>query len=247
MIARLRRTGLVWPTLAAASALAVLLALGTWQWQRKAWKDDLVQRIVARTVAEPASIDEAVALAARSGGDVEYLRVAAEGRFRHDLERYFYAPATAGPGWHVVTPLDLGDGRHVWVNRGFVPEALRDPRKRPDGQVAGPTRIVGLIRRDGPVDTFTPANDPRRNIWYRRDVAALDASAFPPTNPPSVAFLLEADATPPPGGWPKGGVTRLALPNRHLEYALTWWGLAATLVGVFLAFAWPRWTAGNRA
>ncbi|MFZ4806007.1 MAG: SURF1 family protein [Hyphomicrobiaceae bacterium] len=245
MIARLRQSGLIWPTLATAAALAVLLALGTWQWQRKNWKDDLVQRIVARTVAEPVSIDAALALATRTGGDIEYLRVAVEGRFLHGAERYFYA--TAGPGWHVVTPLDLGDGRRIWVNRGFVPEALRDPEKRPDGQGTGPTRIVGLVRYDAPADAFTPANDPQRNIWYRRDIAALDASAFPPTSPRSVGFLVEAEATQAPGGWPKGGVTRLALPNRHLEYALTWWGLAATLIGVFVAFAWPRWKAGNRA
>jgi surfeit locus 1 family protein len=35
-------------------------------------------------------------------------------------------------------------------------------------------------------------------------------------------------------------VTRLELPNRHLEYALTWYGLAATLAGVYLAFAVSR-------
>jgi surfeit locus 1 family protein len=53
-------------------------------------------------------------------------------------------------------------------------------------------------------------------------------------------FYVEADATPNPGGWPRGGQTRLNLPNNHLQYALTWYGIALTLIGVFVAFAWPR-------
>jgi surfeit locus 1 family protein len=60
----------------------------------------------------------------------------------------------------------------------------------------------------------------------------------------AVRYTLDAEATPAnPGGWPQGGVTRLALPNRHLEYALTWYGLALTLVGVLVAFLIGRWRA----
>ena len=51
-----------------------------------------------------------------------------------------------------------------------------------------------------------------------------------------VPFYVEADATPNPGGWPKGGVTRLDLPNRHLEYAITWFGIGCTLIGVYAVF-----------
>jgi surfeit locus 1 family protein len=57
-----------------------------------------------------------------------------------------------------------------------------------------------------------------------------------------VPFIVDAELDPGlPGGFPKGGVTRLELPNRHLEYALTWYGLAAALVAVFAAFAVTRW------
>ena len=56
-----------------------------------------------------------------------------------------------------------------------------------------------------------------------------------------VPFFVDADAEPAnPGGFPRGGATRLVLPNRHLEYALTWYGLALTLIGVFTAFARGR-------
>jgi surfeit locus 1 family protein len=53
-------------------------------------------------------------------------------------------------------------------------------------------------------------------------------------------FIVDADATANPGGWPKGGQTRLAIPNDHLTYALTWFGLALTLLGVVGAYAWGR-------
>jgi surfeit locus 1 family protein len=53
-------------------------------------------------------------------------------------------------------------------------------------------------------------------------------------------YYIDSDATPNPGGWPLGGRTRLTLANDHLQYALTWFGLALTLVGVFGTFAWRR-------
>jgi surfeit locus 1 family protein len=53
-------------------------------------------------------------------------------------------------------------------------------------------------------------------------------------------FLIDADGSPNPGGWPRGGQTPLTLPNNHLQYAVTWYGIALTLIGVFTAFAWRR-------
>lgn len=235
MMSRFLKAGLLWPAVLALAGLAVLLSLGVWQWERKAWKEALIEQIASRSTGAPVSIDAVIAEQQRSG-DIEYRRVSVAGRFRHDLERYFFAAAPGQPGWHVVTPLVLADGRIVWVNRGFVPDTLKEPQRRAVGQVPGVVTVVGLVRTTVPPDTFTPANDPARNMWYRRDVAALDRSA----GVESLPFLIEADATPVPGGWPKGGITRVFLSNRHLEYALTWWGLAATLVGVFSAFAYGR-------
>jgi surfeit locus 1 family protein len=239
MSARTADRRLVWASVATLAAFAVLVALGWWQWQRKAWKEGLIAQITARTTAVPVDVTAARDRFRQAPGEVEYLRVAAEGRFDHTKERYFYAPVAGGTGWHVMSPLVMADGGTLWVNRGLVPDPLRDPAKRSEGQIAGPVRIVGLARLPTAADTFTPANDPARNIWYRRDIEALDASAFPPSHR-SLPFVLEADDSAVPGGWPKGGITRLAIPNRHLEYALTWWGLAATLVGVYAAFAISR-------
>jgi len=123
-----------------------------------------------------------------------------------------------------------------------VPDASKAPAARAAGQVPGETEVRGVVRVPRGKTTFTPQNDVAGNLWYWPDIPALTASAFP-TEPTITAlpFTIEADAQPaPPGGLPKGGVTRISLPNRHLEYAVTWYGIALTLIGVYLAFAISR-------
>ena len=122
MLQRFRAGGLIWPTICALGALAALLALGTWQMQRKAWKDGLQRQITERARASPMAISNSAAFAGLS----EYARVSIAGRFLHDAERYYYAPdPKMGPGYHVYTPLLLTDDRIVMVNRGAVPEELK--------------------------------------------------------------------------------------------------------------------------
>jgi surfeit locus 1 family protein len=240
MLQSLRRARLIWPTALTIVGLAVLIGLGTWQLQRKQWKDALIAKIAERVGAAPISLARAEQIW-RDGGDVEYLHVQARGRFHHDKERYLYAPATSGLGWHVYTPLELGPARFVWVNRGFVPDARKAPAARAEGQPAGEIEVRGLVRAPARKGLFTPENDVAHNLWYWPEVAAMTTSAFPGDSVQGLPVVIDADAGPaPPGGLPRGGVTRLDLPNRHLEYALTWYGLALTLIGVYSAFAISR-------
>jgi surfeit locus 1 family protein len=248
MLQRLHKAGLIWPTLAALAGLAVLIGLGTWQIERKRWKEGLITRIAVRVHAEPTPLPAGGRSDASQ--DLEYLHVAARGRFHHDKERYLYAPTSGGLGWHVYTPLELDPQRIVWINRGWVPDARKAPETRAEGQVPGEVEVRGLVRLQMRPGWFAPQNDPGRNLWYWQDIGAMTASAFPdapqtaagrPPRPASLPLVIEADAKPePPGGLPRGGVTRLELPNRHLEYALTWYGLAATLLGVYFAFSVSR-------
>src|SRR6185312_17507947 len=119
MLSRLRQAKLVWPTLSALAALVLLLGLGTWQVERKRWKEDLLAKIAARVAADPVPLERAMAVM-RASGDVEYTHVSVVGRFLHDKERYLYAPTASGLGWHVYTPLQIGPDHIVWTNRGFV-------------------------------------------------------------------------------------------------------------------------------
>ena len=240
MLARLRSSGLIWPTLMTGVALPILLGLGTWQMQRKTWKDGLIAQRVAMSLKEPVEAGQPLLFAAVPP---EFLRVRLNGRFLHDKERFWFADGPEGSGFHVFTPFEVAEAKVVWVNRGYIPARLRDPANRIAGQTQGPTGLSGVVRLPGERNRFTPANDVARNVWYWKDLPALQASAFAQT----VAYapiMVDLDATPAPaGGWPKGGTAAAPLSNRHLEYAFTWYALAATLIGVFLVFARGRLSA----
>ncbi len=239
-IQRLKAARLVWLLVMAIPALAILLGLGTWQMQRKAWKEDLIAQITARVHQPPVPLAE---IEKQSGGH-EYARVRVRGTFRHEGEQFLWEPdPRQGPGYHVFTPLRLGDGRYILVNRGYVTEAKKAPSARAEGQVAGEVEVVGLLREPTHRTWFTPDRG-GNGVWYWRDLDGMLLAALGPDASKAVHYVVDAEATPaPPGGWPQGGVTRLTLPNRHLEYALTWYGLALTLIGVLAVFAIGRWRA----
>jgi surfeit locus 1 family protein len=236
----LSERGLLWPGVMTLIGLAILFGLGVWQLERKTWKEGLIAAIEARTKAEPVKLDTAIDRLG-AGGDVEYMRATARGTFLNDKERFFYAPdQTLGPGYHVYAPLELaGDKRLL-----FVPEALKAPEARKEGQLTGEVEVTGLLRMPAAKGFFTPDNDAGSNLWYWRDLNGLMASAFGDSGPAAVPLFLEAEA-PAPGGWPKGGATLVELPNRHLEYAITWFGLAFALAAVFAAYAVPRLGRAN--
>lgn len=232
---------LVWPGVATLAALPLLLWLGFWQLERLAWKEGLIAAIAEGVGREPVPLEQpADAWAALQGKD--YWTVSVTGRFRHGEERRLFATDGPAMGWHIYTPLETEGGRILFVNRGFVPEALKDPASRAAGQVEGPVTVRGLVRKPGVKGWFEPDADRVRNVWYWRDLTGMAASLGGEGDAARVLpFFVDATAEPAnPGGWPKGGVTRLEIPNRHLEYALTWFGLAGTLVAVFAAFAWSR-------
>ena len=243
LLTRWRRAGLVWPTILTLAGLAVLIGLGTWQMSRKAWKEELLSRIAARVKADPMPLSE-VLRRWHGTGDVEYLHVRLSGRFLHADERHVFAvDDRLGPGFHVYTPLVTPETQLVLVNRGFVPMALKDSSGRSAGQVTGEVALTGLVRRPIPRGSFVPASEPERNMFYWPDYPSMLGSAREAGKGglAPVPFFVDTDAEPAnAGGFPRGGVTRLVLPNRHLEYALTWYGLALTLIGVFAAFAHGR-------
>jgi surfeit locus 1 family protein len=236
--------GLLWPTLMMLAGLAVLLALGTWQLERKAWKEGLLDAIASRTHLAPISLDEALRRW-KAGEDLEYARVRVRGTFSHDKERHLFMVEADGPGMHVYTPLTTASGAVVLVNRGYVPIGLRDRSLRRAGLVEGEVEVVGLIRAPGRAGLFTPANDIARNLWYWRDLAGMSQSVLGAQAPSIVPFFVDAEVAAG-SDWPRGGVTRLTLPNRHLEYALTWFGLAAALIAVYFAFVLSRRRSGSR-
>ena len=233
----MRTKGLIGFTALALAALAVLIGLGVWQLERLQWKEGLIAEIEARSTGAPITLAEALAIA-RQGRDPDYYRVRVEGRFHHDKERYLFAQSLADgtPGWHVITPLETAGGDMVLVDRGFVPEALKDASSRASGDVEGAVTVTGLVRSPEIQGSFVPDNEPKANRWFWRDLGAMARSMFPEGTVEVAPFFLDAEKSDVPAGWPEGGQTRLDLPNNHLQYAITWFLLALCLLVIYAVY-----------
>ena len=206
---------------AAAAVFSGLLALGTWQLQRLAWKGELIAAIEARAFGEPVAAPR---------GDVDpaaevYRRVRVSGRFLHGRTRFVKAVTELGAGYWVMTPLE-GGARTVWVNRGFVTNERRAAGSY--DEPAPPVGVIGLLRVTEPGGTLLQANDPAAARWYSRDVEALSRDAG--VEAESGWFVDAArDAPASVPAWPRAGLTRLEFRNPHLAYALTWYAMALGL------------------
>lgn len=227
-------------TAATLAVVAVLIGLGVWQLQRLHWKEGLIAEIETRSKGEPISLGQAIALA-REGRDPSYYRVKVEGRFDHANELYLYAVSEGRAGWHVIAPLKTKDGEIVLIDRGFVPDALKEPATRPGGELGGTVTLIGIVRLPETQASFTPDNEIGANRWFWRDLPAMAQTIGAGDVAP---FYLEAERSDVPGGWPEGGQTRLELPNNHLQYALTWFLLAAALLVVYGVYVRSRYRPG---
>lgn len=231
-------------TFATAIALTTLSSLGVWQLQRLEWKRGLIAQMTTRLSADPVPFDDALTREA-AGENMEYQPVFLGGVYAHDLETAVFGTYVGAAGVYVFTPLDAADpatgGRRlIYVNRGFAPQEFRDPATRAEGEVAGEVRVEGLLRhaerRRGFEKWLAPEDQPQDNLYFIRDPKILAARHSIETPD----FYIDSFGRENAGPWPKGGLTRVDLPNRHFEYALTWFGLAAALLGVFIAFSLKR-------
>ena len=220
-------------------ALAILISLGTWQVERLHWKEGLLADIAERQVAAPVPLADIEAMAAASG-DIEYRKVTATGRYVNNKERHFFATWRGQTGYYIYTPLELADGRALFVNRGFVPFENKEPEMRMQGQLTDQQTVTGLARQKlpGKPSWVVPDNDVAKNIFYWKDLDVM-AESVGLDKARVIPFFVDADSTPNPAGLPIGGVTQVDLPNDHLQYAFTWYGLAAVLI-IVVAISWFR-------
>jgi surfeit locus 1 family protein len=214
-------------------AALVFVALGSWQVQRLFWKLDLIARVDARVHAAPTAPPSDAEWASADLSSFEYRHVTAKGVFDHAKQAFVQAVTELGPGFWVVTPLTLDDGRVVLVNRGYVPGDKRDA-VAPKEQPTSPVSVTGLLRLSEPGGAFLRSNDPKADRWFSRDVEVLASARGIGAHAP---YFIDADATPNPGGYPVGGLTVVQFRNSHLTYALTWFALAAMAIG---ALIWLR-------
>ena len=222
--------------------LAALVGLGLWQLDRRDEKAVLIDRIESRIVAAPVAMPASIV----DPAEWDYRRVVVRGAFLHERELYLTGRTHRGRvGVDVMVPLRLsglgGGYSYVLVNRGWVPTAGPNlgplAVARPDGDVV----LTGVLRLPGERGWMQPDNEPANNRWFWIDLPAMAEAAGLPRVAP---LLLEAAADQDAGDYPIGGRTRIDLPDNHLRYAITWFGLAAALLAVYVIFQRRPPTAG---
>lgn len=200
---------------------AILIALGLWQMQRLAWKEGVLAQIDARIADAP------VALPATPDPQADrYLPVTATGRFTGEHLDVLVSRKQIGPGLRVVEVLETQEGRRVLVDRGFVPQ---DDRAAP--RLSGPATVEGNLHWPEEVDSFTPPPDTTTGLWFARDVPAMAAALN--TEP-----LLIVARAPTGGAIEPMPVDSSGIPNDHLNYAITWFSLAAVWLGMTAYLLW---------
>jgi surfeit locus 1 family protein len=204
-----------------ALAFLTFVGLGVWQMERLQWKQDLIARVDARIHTEPVAPPQAATV------DDEYRRIRISGTYMADADTLTQAVTKLGPGFWVMTPLKSADGRVILVNRGFIPQDLKD--KTAYAAPSGLVDVTGLLRLTEPKGGFLRENDPKAGRWFSRDVEEIARARGLSVTAP---YFIDADAASSPDRYPVGGLTIVAFPNSHLQYALTWFAMAAlTIIG----------------
>ena len=200
---------------------AILVGLGVWQVQRLEWKRALLAAMEARIAAAP------VALPANPDPERDrYLAVTVEGTILPGELQVLDSMKQVGPGFRLIAPFRTADGRRILIDRGFVRETRRDAVR-----ALGPATVQGNLLWPQETDSFTPAPDRASNTWFARDVPLM-AQALD-TEPVMLVAASQTDpaVTPLP-------VDTAGVPNDHLQYAITWFSLAAIWAGMTATFLW---------
>jgi len=230
-----------------AIGIAVLCALGTWQVKRLFWKEALIAEVEERTSQKPMKLSEFLETQTDKN-TWPYSPVMTQGIYDHSKEVFFFTTSIEGrSGWNVHTPMLLDNGKYLIVNRGFIPYDQQAPERRLEGQVTGKQQLAGLVRvpeKEKPNDWF-PENQPEKRELYWRDYDVFTNLMGKDEGREFVPLFVDANDAPVPGGSPKGGTTIIAFSNSHLQYAVTWYGLALALLGVGGYFLYSRRQKNN--
>ncbi|WP_158968827.1 SURF1 family protein [Chachezhania sediminis] len=199
---------------------SILLRLGVWQVQRLGWKENMLAEIESRISAAPVAVP-----AAPDPEADRYLPVTEKGEVLAG-EIDVFIPVQGGAAYRIVAPFRTEDGRVLMVDRGIVPAGAKN-----DIRPVGPMTVTGNLAWPNEADKFTPAPDTAGNIWYARDVPAM-AQALG-TEP-----ILIVASSPTAAGIEPDPVDTDGIPNDHLNYAITWFSLAAIWVAMTAYFLW---------
>lgn len=228
-------------------ALMVLcISLGIWQIKRLDEKQALIARVEERISSAAFPLPPVAEWAAFDAEIYDFRPVQLVGTYVPEETVLVFTNlanpngARSGVGYWVVTPLQRTEGGTVFVNRGFVPEASKDLFSVADLTIAprGVQTITGIARISENQNSFTPGPDTENRIEYVRSIPRLSALVSEDLAPVAPIYV-NADATAP-DAMPQGGETKIVFPNRHTEYAITWFSFAAIIVIMTGFWLWRR-------
>ena len=213
----------------------ILASLGTWQVQRQFWKKGLIESAEKNLTKSPIILPNDP----YEIDDLEFRFVEVFGTLRYDKAQIYGLDSRDGEvGARLLVPLERPDGRDLLIDMGWVPEPVESLLAR-FHEPQHEQRIHGIIRLDhfAQKPAFKPENEAENRRWYWKDTGALALA----TGLSDLAALTlfrttdERETEPPIASPPK-----IEFRDNHLGYAITWFGLCAALVGVYIAFGIHR-------
>ena len=226
--------------------VALLVGLGLWQLERRLEKHALIAALAERLEAAPEPLPAPSQWSALTAAKDEFCRVSFAATFARAPDVMVYSSGSAvradvsGPGTWAFLPARLASGQTIVVNAGFVENAMQD-RVVEDRAVAKlltgvPVALTGYLRFPESPGFLTPAENRASRLWFVRDQLAMaHALGWGEVAP----FYIDLEAPVPLGGVPKPGPLQLHLKDDHMQYAITWFGLAGAALIVFGAW-WLR-------
>ena len=206
---------LIFPILFGSFGLIFFCGLGIWQLQRLAWKTEILTNIEIKIVAEPDKLPEEL-----SEEKDQYLSVLVSGIVQPQEIHILTSLKNIGPGFLVISPLELPGGKVIMVDRGFIPEAQKNALRR-----QGKSEIIGNLLWPNEIDSFTPDPNMEKNIWFGRDLKIM--SEHLGTDP---VLVIARSISPDDKPLPQRVGVHIA--NNHLSYAITWFSLACVWFGM---------------
>jgi cytochrome oxidase assembly protein ShyY1 len=228
--------------------VASFIGLGIWQLQRRVEKHALIAALTERLAAAPSTLPPPSQWNALKADRDEFRRVSFAASYQHVADAMVYSSGSAvrddisGPGTWAFVPARLPSGETVVINAGFVQNTMQD-RGQQDRAVARlitgePVALTGYIRFPEAAGTLTPAENMAKRLWFTRDHFAMArALGWGEVAP----FYIDLEAPAPASGVPKPGPLEVHLKDDHLQYAITWFGLAGAVV-----IAFGVWWRGQR-
>ena len=233
--------------------VALLVGLGVWQLQRRVEKHALIAALDERLAAEPVALPPSSQWSMLTPDRDEFRRVTFMATYESRLDAMVYSsgsavrPDISGPGTWAYIPARLPAGEIVAVNAGFVPNTMQD-RGTQDRAVAQlitgkPVTLTGYIRFPVAAGVLTPDEEHAKRLWFTRDhMAMAHALGWGEVAP----FYIDLETPVPPSGIPKPGPLSVQLKDDHMQYAITWFGLAMAVVIAFIVWARGRRLAQPR-